>query len=482
MPESPRDRLLRWRADPVAFVRENFAVEPDAWQVEFLRQFPNTKRQAAIACKGPGKSAVLSWLMWNFISTRLQPKIVNISCSGANLADCLWTEHAKWQAKSPFLKAMFEWSKSRISCRDFPETWWCSARQFAQSADPAAQADTLAGLHEDNVMIEIDEAGSVPIGLIAAAEAILGTPGGDKHIVMAGNPTSLEGPLYRASTIERELWKPIHITADPDDPQRTPRVTKEHAAEQIKKWGGKDNPYVLVNIFGQFPPTSINALLGPDDCTRSAKRQCPPAAYTHAAKVLGIDVARFGDDRTVIFPRQGLFASVPLILRAARTEVIVANVAKIAMDWNPDMIFIDGSGGYGAGVEDGLREAGFACVPVYGSGQATDQRFYNKRAEIHWEMAEWVKDRGVLPLPIIDELTKELTAPTYTLKKDQIIVEPKDHIKARLGFSPDLADALANTFAFPVMPKRNHADPTANQHQHHAADEYNPMERYLAEQ
>ncbi len=479
MPESPRDRLLRWRADPVAFVRENFAVEPDAWQIEFLTAFPKTRRQAIQSCKGPGKSAALSWLMWNFISTRLHPKIVNISCSGANLADCLWTEHAKWQAKSPFLKAMFEWTKSRISCRDFPETWWCSARQFAQSADPAAQSDTLAGLHEENVMIEIDEVGSVPNGLIAAAEAALATVGGDKHLIISGNPTSLDGPLYRAATVERDLWNLICITSDPADPKRTPRVSVEWAQEQIQKFGA-DNPFVLVNVFGKFPPSSINALLGPDDCTTSARRQCPPAAYTHAAKVMGIDVARFGDDRTVIACRQGLFASAPLILRAARTEIIVANVARIAMSWMPDMIFIDGSGGYGAGVEDGLRQAGFACVPVYGSGSPIDQRFFNKRAECWWELAEWVRDRGTIP--DIAELAKELLAPTYTVKKDKILIEEKDQIKKRLGWSPDIADALANTFAFPVMPKMNHANPTANQHQHHAADEYSPLEQFLKEQ
>ncbi|MEO7938716.1 MAG: hypothetical protein ABIR55_08840, partial [Burkholderiaceae bacterium] len=259
--------IRAWRADPVKFVRDVFGVEPDLWQIDVLRAFPTAPRQAMKACKGPGKTAVLAMLCWNFLVCYLHPKIAATSITGDNLSDGLWTEMAKWQNKSPMLKAMFTWGKTRIFANDHPETWWMSARSWPRGGDANSQADTLAGLHADNLLFVIDEAGGIPDAVMAAAEAGLANADGvDKsaHIVIAGNPTHLEGPLYRACTKERHLWHVTEITSDPDDPKRTPRVSVEWAQQQIEKYG-RENPWVLVNVFGRFPPSSMNALLGPDD-------------------------------------------------------------------------------------------------------------------------------------------------------------------------------------------------------------------------
>ena len=221
-------KLQEWREHPDVFVREVFNATPDPWQDEVLRAFPSNPRIAMKASKGPGKSCLESWLAWNFLLTRPNPRMVAMSISGDNLRDGLWAEMAKWQQKSPLLKELFVWQKERIFHKDYPNTWWMSARQWSKSADPSTLGITVAGLHEDYVMVLLDESGGFPDAIMAAAEGILSSCK-EGHIVQAGNPTHLEGPLYRACTVDKGKWYVVEITSDPEDPNRSPRVsTKWH--------------------------------------------------------------------------------------------------------------------------------------------------------------------------------------------------------------------------------------------------------------
>lgn len=444
-------RLKSWRENPVRFVQECFGTEPDEWQKDVLMAFPREQRIAMKACKGPGKSAVEAWLAWNFLATRPHPKVAATSISGDNLADGLWTEMAKWKAKSAFLNDTFEWTKTRIFSKQFPETWWMSARSWAKSASHEQQSDTLSGLHADYLLFIIDEAGGVPAGVMAAAEAGLST-GVECKLVIAGNPTHLEGPLYDACNRDRANWFVVEITGDPDDPNRSPRISEQWARDQIEKYG-IDNPWVLVNVFGRFPPTSLNSLLGPDEVTEAMDRFLKPDAYSWAQKRLGIDVARFGDDRSVIFPRQGLAAFPPTVMRSARTTDIAARVAQAIVKWGAESQYVDDTGHWGHGVIDNLIASGYSPMGIQFHGPPIDPRFKNKRAEMWVLMSEWVKRGGALPnLP---ELVGELSTPTYTFNQGKLQLEEKDQIKARLGRSPDLADALALTFAMPDQPGRS---------------------------
>lgn len=446
-PKNLAATLRRWREDPVAFVRENFGVEPDPFQLDVLTNFPHKNRIAMKACKGPGKTAVEAWCAWNFLATRPHPKIAATSVTSDNLSDNLWPEMAKWQNKSPFLKQAFEWTKTRIFAKAHPETWWMSARSWSRNADPAQQADTLAGLHADYLMFILDESGGIPDSVMAAAEGGLST-GIEMKILQGGNPTMLEGPLYRACTSERHLWYVVTITGDPDDPQRSPRISVQWAREQIEKYG-RDNPWVLVNVFGQFPPSSINSLLGPEDMEKSLGRVIRHEDYHFAAKVLGVDVARYGDDRTVIFPRQGLSASErPIILRNANTDEIAGQVGRKFDEGQFDHVFIDDTGGWGAGTIDALLRLGYPVTPVNSSAKAFNPRYMNKRAEMAFEGAEWVKKGG--GLPDMPELTKEATAATYFFNAGRLQLIDKDMIKKLIGCSPDLWDAFLLTFASPV--------------------------------
>jgi phage terminase large subunit len=449
------ERMRLWRARPQVFVREVFGVTPDAWQDEVLEIFPTHPRIAMKACKGPGKTAVLAMLAWNFLLTRPRPKVAAVSISAENLADGLWTEMAKWQAKSPLLRELFTWTKTRIFCNEVPEEWWMSARTWPKSGSADDQANTLAGLHADYMLFILDEAGGIPSGVMAAAEAglanAMGLAGHEAHIVMAGNPTHLAGPLYDACTRERSLWHVVEISSAPDDPKRTPRVSIEWARQQIQKYGA-ENPWVLVNVFGRFPPSSLNSLLGPDEVKEAMERHHREDQYAGASRILGVDVAREGDDRSVIFPRQGIVAWEPIVMRNANSIQGAGAVARKWQDWEADGCFVDNTGGFGGGWLDQLVQLGRDPVGIHFSGKATDERYFNKRAEMHFELADWVKNGGALPK--IPELVEELTAPTYWFKGDKLILEDKDQIKARIGRSPDYADALALTFALPVLPMR----------------------------
>lgn len=471
-------QLANWRRNPVAFVRECFGVEPDAWQADALMSFASSKRIAMKAAKGPGKTTVLAWMVWNFLATRPYSNVAATSISGDNLQDGLWKELAKWHRHSPVLQRAFEWQKTRIVARESPD-WWASARQWSKSADASQQSNTLAGLHADYMLFVIDEAGGVPLAVSATAEAALAS-GIETKFVIAGNPTHTDGPLWMACTQHSDLWHVIEITGDPDDPKRSPRISVEWARQQIAMYG-RDNPWVLVNVFGKFPPGSINALLGPDEVRAAMERTYHESDYAWAQKRIGVDVARFGDDRTVLFPRQGLASFNPVVMRGKRTTEIAARVMMAQQKWggagDDILALIDDTGGWGHGTVDNLVAAGQSPIAVQYHAPAIDRQYKNRRAEMWMEMAKWIKRGGAIPhLP---EMVGELTTPTYTFSGGQFLLEDKDAVKERLGRSPDLGDALALTFAIPDMP--NNPDlPLGFGHTGRMRTEYDPFAEFAA--
>ena len=444
--------IKKWKADPVYFVRSQFKVEPDPWQEDGLNAFSGERRLCFRASKGPGKTALLSWMIWNFMVTRPKAQIAVTSLSRDNLQDGLWKELAKWYYASAFLQAMFTFGKTRIIDKKFPDECWISARSWSRSADSNQQANSMSGLHSDYMMVVMDEVGDTPDSVMVAAEAVLAT-GIENKIVMAGNPTNLDGPLYRACTTERHLWKIIEINSDPDNPKRSQRVSIQWAREQIEKYG-RDNPWVLVNVFGQFPPGSLNTLLGPDEIAKAMGLHLTEDVYSHEAKILGVDPGRFGGARSVIFPRQGKASFDPVVLRPDRTQknwtgTFVGRIAQAFEKWHADMCFVDDTGGWGAAIVDLLNEAGYPVMGVTFGSRAMDKRYKNRRAEMHFLAADWVKKGGAMPF--MPELQREGSATTYWFSGGQFQLEEKDQVAEKLGGeSPDLWDAFVLTFAQPV--------------------------------
>jgi hypothetical protein len=420
---------------------------------------------------------------WHFLLCRgrvgAHPQGMATSVTTDNLKDNLWKEFAIWYGISDTLKEAFEWTKEQIFSREYPRTWFLSARSWSKKANPEEQGRTLSGLHSKNILYLIDESGGIapPVGR-AAEQGLANCEWG--KIIQAGNPTSHEGMLYQAASAQRHLWYLISITGDPDDPRRSPRISLDWAREQIGLYG-RENPWVMAYILGLFPPSSINALLGPDEVNAAMGKHLREDQYNWSQKRLGVDVARFGDDRTVIFPRQGLASFTPTVLRGMRTTDIAARIQQIKRDFKSEVELVDDTGHWGHGVIDNLLTAGHSPIGIQFHAPALDPRYKNRRAEMWIEMAEWIKRGGALPP--VPELVGELTTPTYTFAQGKFLLEDKDLIKVRLGRSPDLADALALTFAIPDQPKSEGLLPGSRGGQGRVLVEWDPMGevRYVEE-
>ncbi len=474
-----RETLNEWRINPKKFAYDNFQFIPDKWQEKVLDAFPSMdkdKTQISMqACAGPGKSALLAVCVWNFMvcygARGDHPKGAAISITAQNLKDNLWAEINKWRSRSKVIMNYFDWTQERIFCKDHPSTWFMSARGFSKKANVEEQGRTLSGLHAPFVLYVIDESGDIPIPVLRSAQQGLSNCRWGK-IMQAGNPTSHDGMLYAAQSVQRDQWYIVRITGDPDDPERSPKIDIEYARSMIKQYGRHD-PWVMAFILGQFPPSSINALLSPEEVEAAMGKHLSEDKYTHSQKRLGIDVARFGTASTVIFPRQGLAAFTPIEMRGARTPDIAARVMQSKAKWGSELEFIDDTGGFGGGVLDSLLQARSPGYAVNFASNAIDPRYYNKRSEMWFQMAEWVKRGGALPNHT--RLQKELVTPTYTFQNGCFRLEEKDQIIKRLNMSPDFADALALTFALPEMPARNFQGIPINNNQV-PFDDYNPYD------
>ena len=467
-PEAAQLRL--WRHEPWTFVRQCLGAEPDFWQDEFLHALvglyvdgkPFARkllRFALQACKGPGKSTVLAWAMWWFMVTRPHPKIVACSITAESLTDNLWAELAKWQKTSRLLSAAFVWTQDRIYEPRNPETWFMSARAYPKSSSPQQQAETLAGIHADFVMFVLDESGSIPPGVLATADAGLANvgeaAGREALLLQAGNPTDVTGSLAVAAVAQREYWWVKEISGDPDDPHRAARVSIDWARQVIAQYG-RNHPFVMVNVLGRFPPGAANTLISLHDVTAAKDRKLGGAAYANAPLIMGVDVARFGEDETALCLRQGPLCYPFDCYRQIDSMQVAAHVGRIINEKSPAAVFIDSTGGYGGGVIDRLLELGFRVQGVNFSDAPMEWGYLNKRAEMWSNMATWFK--GEVSIPDDPRLISELPSPTYKYtSNNQLQLEAKADMKKRGLSSPDRGDALALTFAFPVAHAAHHA-------------------------
>lgn len=225
-----------------------------------------------------------------------------------------------------------------------------------------------------------------------------------------------------------------------------------------------------------FSAAQDNGLIPIDDIRAAANKFYRESEYMGAPLIYGIDVARFGSDASVIFKRRGLVAFEPIVIRKFDNMALADRIAVEMAKENPDAVFIDS--GAGQGVIDRLRQMRFDVVEVPFGAQAIDkEQFANRRMEMWWHMAQWIKQGGAIPPDPV--LQGDLGAPTYGYTpKGPKILEAKDKLKERIGRSPDLADALALTFAAPVAPKLSRSMERAI---YGAKDSYDPQEAFESE-
>ena len=222
-----------------------------------------------------------------------------------------------------------------------------------------------------------------------------------------------------------------------------------------------------------FTAAGDDQLISLSDAEIAAQRVYVPGDTAHAPIVFGVDPARFGDDRSVVFRRQGLQAFDPVVYRGIDNMDLAARVANLIEQHSPDAVFIDS--GAGAGVIDRLRQLDYDVIEVPFGGKAMEEaQFKNRRAEMWWLMKEWIDQGGAIPNS--PSLKQELATPTYWYDSaGKKVLEAKDDIKKRLqgGGSPDLADALALTFAAPVR-KRTPRDIFDRAQSRSKRDDYDP--------
>jgi hypothetical protein len=224
---------------------------------------------------------------------------------------------------------------------------------------------------------------------------------------------------------------------------------------------GRTNVWVMATILGEWPPSALNGLLSINEVEVAMRRTYRKDQYNWCEKRLGVDVARFGDDRTTLCPRQGQQWHKPVELRGVRTNVISARIIQACNRWEPRdptsiRILIDQTGGWGQGTVDQLIVAGYTPQDLVYSTPSPDARYYNLRSYMWFMMAEHIRESAAIPdIDATKTLRAELTAATYTLRDGKLAVEPKELIKQKLGYSPDLADGYAETYAIPDQPRQS---------------------------
>ena len=254
------------------------------------------------------------------------------------------------------------------------------------------------------------------------------------------NGINLFSQLYFGAADKRDWFATRYTVYDTDalDPVEVGRLRGEMSESSFAR-----------EYLCDFAAAGVDQLISLSDVEDAAKRHLNPTDYDFAARVIGVDPARFGDDKSVILKRQGRMCFQPAEHYKIDNMALAALVAEEIRTWHPDAVFVDE--GNGGGVIDRLRQLGHDVIGVHFGGKASRPRYVNKRTEMWFEMRDWLTSGGAIPPHM--KLKQDLASPTYkfTAGQDIYTLESKDDIKKRIKRSPDLGDALGLTFAFPVQ-------------------------------
>lgn len=254
------------------------------------------------------------------------------------------------------------------------------------------------------------------------------------------------------------LWRADQTNAI--SPEELEAVRNELSASQYRQ-----------EFLCDFSASSDDVLIPIDLADKASRRKLIERDVEGAPRVIGIDVARFGADRSALCKRQGLLCHPIVSWQGLSNDELADRVAATIKDYRPDGVFIDVGGG--TGVIDFLRRWGFEVSEVnFGGKPRNENKYWNKRAEMWGEMRDWLILGGAIPNDA--DLKTDLSQPHYGYSDDnsRIKLESKDRIKSRGGRSPDLGDALALTFAMPVYPRvqRMEAESMSGSREHNPYD------------
>ncbi len=416
---------------------------------------------------GVGKTAFFSWLAWWFLTTRRTCKVPIISPSQNQLRDAMWPEIAKWHQRMPAgLRDQYEVLGETVIYKADPKGSFIVARTA-----PTHKPEALQGFHQEqltetedgtlisvsNMMILLDEASGIDEPFFEVSRGALSGKG--TKVVMAGNPTRTSGTFFDSHNKLRALYKTFHVSCL-DVPRAQGHI------EEVKEQYGENSNAWRVRVLGEFPTSDDETIIPLEMVLQAVDRDVDTPPYY---PVWGLDVARFGMDRTALAKRcaNRLLEPVKFWNNLDGTQVLgklKQEYEDTAPDYRPSEIMVDAIG-MGATVYDFCKAAGLPVRAVnVGEAASSRENCMRLRDELWFKGREWFLDRSCT-IPNDEALIAELTQPLYTFTvTGKMVVERKEDMKKRGIRSPDLADAFLLTFACGIKKKIDrHRDATYGQ-------------------
>jgi hypothetical protein len=422
-------------------------------------------QEAVSSGRGIGKSALVSWLTIWMLSTRIGSTTIISANSENQLRSITWAEITKWLAMS-INSHWFEVSATRVTPakwltelveRDLKKGtryWGVEGRLWS-----AENPDAYAGVHNfDGVLVIFDEASGIDDSIWAVTGGFFTENTPNRFWLAFSNPRRNTGYFYETFHSKRDFWVTKVVDA------RTVEGTDKAVYERIIQEYGPDSAQAHVEVYGEFPSAGDDQFIPSDVVDDAMKR--PKYKDNSAPIIIGVDPARFGADATVIAVRQGRDIVAIKKYRGDDTMTVVGHIIEAMEEYKPAMVVID-EGGLGAGIVDRLKEQRYKIKGVNFGNKAKNPIMYgNMRAQMWGDMKDWLKSASI---PQDRILKTDLISPL--MKPDSrgtIFLESKKEMKARGLASPDAADAICVTFAFPVA-HREYREPPARQYSNHSA-------------
>jgi hypothetical protein len=415
-----------WQAQQMERIRQKFEEDPEA-----------TIREAVASGHGIGKGTETAWIILWAMSTRPHLNGVVTANTTTQLNTKTWRELALWHKRS-INRHWFTWTATKFFHVEHPETWFCAAIPNTEH-----NSEAFAGLHAQHVLIIYDEASGIPDIIWQVTEGAMTTP---RAMWFAfGTPTRNTGQfrdIFQGDT----RWHTTQIDS------RTCKMTNKKEIAEWQEAYGEDSDFMRVRVRGLFPRVGTMQFISSDIVDLARFNDIPEDAYIGLPVVIAVDVARYGDDKTVIVIRQGRKIVDMIKFRELNTMEVAAMAANVIKAWAKTgqgigATFID-EVGVGAGVVDRLRMLQYDVIGVNGGHKPNDEKtYYNKRAEMWGRMREWLKEGAQIPRDDPDLRTGLIGLQYGFDDKDRTRLERKADMKKRGLSSPDEADAIAMTFA-----------------------------------
>jgi hypothetical protein len=430
--------ILQWSKDPILGIRSLFGVEPSDQQKKMiLAAWPQKARVARSSCQGAGKTATLSWLTYLFLLTQPDCRILITSPSAQQLNRVFNSELEKWKSKMPpQFQEQFILNKEKVALKGK------EGFQFASLVTASAEhKENLQGGHSENYIILADEASGIDEDIFDVLLGTLGTGVGGR-MIMTSNPLRSSGRFWETFTTDgmEKTWDLDYFSA-----YNSPIISPDWIKEMADRYG-EDSDIFRVRVLGKFPRRANSQFFNADYVTQATLCDLPKSIYGYFPKIIGVDVARFGDDKTIFALRQGPKLIEYVEYSGLDTMEVVAKLYEYQKIHKAGLICIDGIG-IGAGVFDRAKQLKLPVHQVIVSQKPTDPRqYFNLRAQIYGILKTWIENGADIPKD--NTLVKQLLSMEYGYnKKMQLQLMSKKDIKAKGLDSPDIPDAIALTFA-----------------------------------